>query len=273
LLAKERPEMSDRRRVARAAFTSLVLIATVSTGLVAPARSERVQKGNLIAVLNGEVRPRELPRTKPHPITVQIESSLATADGSLPPRLDAIELAVAGRGHLSTRGLARCPLARIRNATSRQAIERCGAARVGSGAIHAVIYPPHQRPFSVHGRLLAFNARGRAGGPAVWVHAYIADPPVSFVLPFRIRRSAGRFHTRLVARMPRELGPLARLTGFEIEFHRTFRYRARTRSYISASCSAPRVLPGGYIAIARIEYRFVKGRKISLDTVRGCRVR
>jgi hypothetical protein len=256
-----------RRAVAGAAIY-LVLLASL-TGL---ARGERAQRGNLIVSLDVDISPRKLPRARPAPIAVRLAGDIRTADGSPLPRLERIELGLAGRGLLSTRGLPVCPRARLRNSSDRQALERCGPALVGRGRLAAEIFLPNQRPFTIHSRLLAFNGRGSGGGRAVWVHTFTPDPPVSIVLPFLVQRRPGAFGTALVAVVPPSAGPWPRLAGFEMTFSRRFRDGGEWRSYLSASCPVPARFTAGFLPF-RATYAFVDGRPLSIEAVRGCRAR
>jgi hypothetical protein len=260
------------RRCAAAAvlIPALVLLSGLLSGRAA---GERVQRGHLIASVGGGIFPHTLPRHRRAPVGLRIGGHIYTDDGSPLPRLTRIELAIAGRGQLFTRGLAVCPRGRLANADNRQAMTRCGPAVVGKGRIEAIVFTPRQQPFRIASRLLAFNGRTSRGAPAVWVHAFSPNPPVSIVLPFFVHRRPGRFRTALVARVPRSLGPLPHLAGFQISFSRRFRYRGALRSYLSANCPAIRGFTGGFLSFARASYGFADGRDMSVAAVRGCRTR
>jgi hypothetical protein len=228
----------------------------------------------LIVSLNGDVSPLEIPRSRPAPVALRIAGQIRTADNSPLPRVRRIGITLGGRGVVFTRGLPVCPRARIRTASSRQALDRCGPALVGRGRLDAVIRVPRQDPFRVEGRILAFNGRTGSGRPAVWVHAFAGSPPVSIVLPFIVRRSAADvYRTSLTMILPRSIGPWARLAGFEITYFRRYRYRGRLRSYLSASCPVPSGFTAGFLAFARATYGFADGRQLRVESVRSCRVR
>ncbi len=121
------------------------------------------------------------------PVSLTLAGAIRGSDGSPPPQLGRIEIAFGARGGLETTGLPRCPRARLRNATSRQALDRCRSALVGRGTITTEVPLNPSDPLLARARVLAFNGRSH-GRPAVWVHAYSASPAVSFVLPFHLRR-------------------------------------------------------------------------------------
>jgi hypothetical protein len=246
----------------------LLLIAVVSVG---SAHGERVQNGDLIVTLSGGISPRKLPRRSSAPVAVHLSGGIKTSDGMPLPRVNWIRLELAWRGKLFTHGLPVCPRSRLRNSDSRHAIDACGGALVGHGRLFAKIFVPGQAPFGVHANLLAFNGRTGTGRHAVWVHAYSKSPPVSFVLPFTVRRQPGTFRTVLVTTIRRSVGPWPHVANFEITVERTFRYRGRRRSYINANCPIPRNFSAGFLSFARATYTFADGRQLRPQTVRSCR--
>jgi hypothetical protein len=260
-----------RRSALGLAIAALPLMVVLGPSL---AQGEQVQRGNVIVSINGGIAPLKLPRDRAAPVAIQLEGGVRSADGSPVPRVRKVELGLAGHGLLFTRGLPVCPRARLRNASSRQALERCRPALVGRGRLDAQVLVPHQAPFTIHTRLLAFNGRSGEGGTAVWVHAFAADPPVSIVLPFVVvRRRSGGFRTALVITIPHSVGSLPHLARFQITLSRRFSYRGRRRSYLSASCPLPPALTAGFFSFARATYSFADGRRVSVDTVRSCRGR
>jgi hypothetical protein len=253
----------------------LLLVSVGGLALLVPAagNGERTQAGNLVVALNGGIAPLALPRTQTAPVAVSLEGRVSTDDGSPLPRLTRIDLGIAGKNLLFTRGLPVCPRARLRNATSHQALRRCSSALVGRGRLDAEVFVPAQSPFSIHARMLAFNGRTRKGGTAIWVHAFSADPPVSLVFPFVVRAGSGAFPTRLVATVPRSVGPLPHLAAFELTLQRRFAFAGERRSYISASCPVPEPLTAGFITFARAIYGFADDRRLDIESVRSCRAR
>jgi hypothetical protein len=238
------------------------------------ALGERHQQGQLIVALDGKISPAALPRHQLAPATVSLSSRLSTTGGSPLPRVRRIELAFGGRSMRFDRGgLPICPRARLRNATGRQALERCGSARVGHGHLRAELLLPHQAPLHVHARLLDFNGRAPGGGLAILVQAFSTRPPASFVLSFVAHRGRGSFPTAFTATMPQSIGAWPHLTAFQMTLGRRFRHAGDVHSYLNASCPAPPHFTAGFISFARIAYAFPGERSISDTIVRGCRVR
>jgi len=239
--------------------------------LVAVAGAEQSGGGGVVVSLDGSISPKRLPRDRPVPISVVLAGSVRAIGGAEPPRLSRIELAFGAPGGLDTAGLPRCPRARLRNATARQALDRCGGALVGRGAIAAEVPLSTESPLPVRAGLLAFNGRFR-GRPAVWVHAYSAAPPVSFVLPFFLRLPRGDdYGVLLRAPLARALGRWPRLRSFRLVLGRRYLARGARHSYLSASCPLPPRLHVGFFPLARATYSFVDRPSRAVTILRGCR--
>ena len=251
------------------ALAVLVLLGCLGAGL---ARGERTQQGNLILSLDGGLSPLTLPRDRPAPVSVHLEGGLETTDGGLLPRVTRMELGLPGQGVMSTRGLPRCSPRRLRNTTPPAALETCGPALVGHGALQADVLLPNQKPFRIHANLLAFNSR-MGGRRAVLLHAFAAKPPTVVVLPFVLRLRSGRFAQVLVADLPQTLGPWPHFAHFEMTFSRRYGHGDRRRSYLSASCPIPPRLTAGFVSFAKASFTLVGGRRISTGIARSCRAR
>ncbi|HVC05970.1 MAG TPA: hypothetical protein VND98_00055, partial [Solirubrobacterales bacterium] len=104
-------------------------------------------------------------------------------------------------------------------------------------------------------------------------HAYTTNPPVSFVLPFHVRRQSGPFRTALVSIVPRSVGPWPRVAHFQVVVGRRFSYQGRTHSYISASCPVPRHFTEGFLSFARATFNLAEGRQVQAEAVRSCQTR
>ena len=257
-------------RVLFAAALAVFVLAILATRF---AGAEQTGGGGVVVSLEGEVTPNRLPRHRPIPVSVTISGSVRADDGGPPPRLRRLEFAFGARGGLDTEGLARCPRARLRNATSRQALARCRSALVGRGSIGAEVPLNPEEPILAQAGVLAFN--GRAGGrPAVWVHAYSASPPVSFVLPFLLRRlRRGTYGIAIASPVGHALGRWPRLRSFRLTLGRRYRADGVAHSYLSADCPLPPRFHFFAFPLARATYRFAPGPTHTITILRGCRVR
>ena len=111
------------------------------------------------------------------------------------------------------------------------------------------------------------------GRPAVLVHAYTTDPPVSFVIPFAVHRQKGAFRTVLVTTLKRSVGTWPHVSSFRIEVARSFLFHGKRHSYLSASCPVPPKFTAGFLSFARATYTFAGGEELAIESVRSCRAR
>lgn len=257
-------------RIVLAAALAATALAALAAGL---AGAEQAGGGGVVVSLDGRVIPNSLPRHRPVPVSVTISGGIHADSGAPTPRLRRLEFAFGARGGLDTEGLARCPRARLRNATARQALARCRAALVGTGTIEAEVPLNPAEPILARAGVLAFN--GAAGSrAAVWVHAYSAAPPVSFVLPFRLRRLRhGVYGFAIGSPVAGALGRWPRLRSFSLTLGRRYRAGGVAHSYLSADCPLPPRFHSFQVPFARATYRFAPGPTHTIAITRGCRVR
>jgi hypothetical protein len=263
-----------RRRFAKWAFAgSGVLLVVIACLATVRAGAETGGRAGVIVALDGSFSPHRLPRDRPMPISITLKGRIHFEEGVAPRPLTRIELAFGARGGLDTTGLPTCRRAQLRNATQSQAMARCGSALVGRGTIDAEVPLNPAEPLLAHASVRAFN--GRSGGrPAVWLHAYSAAPPVSFVLPFYLRTvDDGAYGVQMRAPVAASLGRWPRLRSFDITLGRRYRAAGAVHSYLSASCPLPPRLHIGYFALARATYLFSPRPSLSVPILRSCRVR
>ncbi|HEY2055826.1 MAG TPA: hypothetical protein VGH14_17985 [Solirubrobacterales bacterium] len=262
-----------RRAAIRGAIVgSSVLLLALAVLAAPPAGAERSGRAGVIVSLDGGIRPDRLPRHDVAPVSLTLRGTIAAAGGGELPRLDRIEVAFGARGGLDTSGLPVCPRARLRNATPSEALARCRGALVGRGTIDAEIPLNPEEPLDAHAGVLAFNGRSH-GRPAVWVHAYSAAPPVSFVLPFYVRRIVdGAYGLMLTAPVRSTLGQWPRLRAFDITLGRRYSRRGVAHSYLSASCPLPPRFHVFSFPLVRATYTFAPRPTLSTTHVSRCRV-
>jgi hypothetical protein len=250
-----------------------VLLALAALFGAALARGELAQEGNLRISFDGGFAPRSLPRDRPAPVTVNIEGSISTTDGSHPPALRRLEVALNRNGHLATRGLPACTSPLLQSTTTAIALARCRPALVGRGSFKAEVEST-QTTIPASGTILAFNGRSR-GKPALLLHLYAAVPVrVTFVLPLTISHLAkGRFGTVLSASVPVLAGGLGSVTDIKLKIGREYVVGGKRIGFISASCAAPAGFPGAVFTFARGSFYFADGRRLDTSLSRDCSVR
>jgi hypothetical protein len=249
-----------------------VLSATTLLG-AAVAQGELRQVGNLRLAFDGRFTPHALPRDRDVPVTVNLSGSVRTTDGSRPPQLRSMSVAVNRYGKLTTRGLPTCQPNSLEATSSKAALARCRGALVGRGRFGANVDFPDIE-FPVEGRMLAFNSRAR-GRPSIALHVHGSNPvEATFVLIFRISHPPkGRYGTVLSTRIPRIASDLGYVTDLSLTFGRRYRHEGEARSFISARCAAPAGFPGVPFLFAKGSFSFADGRTLSTPLSRDCLVR
>lgn len=257
-----------RRRVAISALIALAVLLGATV-----ARGELSQKGNVRISFNGGFTPHSLPRERLAPITVSVEGSIGTTDGTRPPALRELRVDLNRNGRISTLGLPACTMPILQSTTSDAALARCRPALVGHGGFAATLETVGKL-FPAHGRILAFNGLYR-GSSALLLHFYTGVPAqVTLILPLVISHQAtGRFGTSLTTEIPILAGGLGSITKISLRIGRQYRFEGRSRSFISASCAAPSGFPGAIFTFARGSFDFVDGRTIVTKLTRDCHVR
>lgn len=260
--------MPTRRRLA---LPLLVALLALSWGTASQAEIE--QAGNLRVTFDANFAPRTLPRQQPAPVKVEVHGAIATTDGSHPPPLRWLEIAIHRSGRLFAGGLPTCSAPVLQSTSSEGALERCAPARVGRGSFRADV-ALGGREIPATGRILAFNSR-QAGKPSLLLHLFASVPVrFTFVVPLRIgQREEGEFGTLLRARIPKLGGGLGSITKIDLEIGRRYRFEGKRRSYVSAACGAPAGLPGAVFRFARGGFRFEGHRQIRTTIIRDCLVR
>lgn len=238
------------------------------------ARGEIKGSDGLFVSFNGGFTPHALPRDRDVPVTVKLDFSVKTADGTKPPQLRTIRLAVNRYGRLTTAGLPTCRAALLESTDSQSALSRCRSALVGHGKFGAIVELPDRAPFPVKGRMLAFNGRAH-GGQAILLHIHGSIPvDVTVVLTFEIHHPPhGKFGTVLTTKIPRIASDLGYVNDVSLVFDRTYRHKGVRRSFLSARCAAPAGFPGALFSFTKASFLFADGKRLTPTLVRDCLVR
>ncbi len=234
--------------------------------------SEVKQQGTLRVSFSGQLSPQRLPREGSTPVHASVGTKIATTNGSDPPQLRQMKIAINSNGHFETRGLPVCQLDQVQPATTQTALAACRSSLVGEGLFEAKVLFSHQSPFPSQGKVYAFNSVLN-GKPAILAHVYGTKPvPTSFTLIFAMRKSKGTFGTTLVASLPEATGNSAYVTGISLDLFRRFSANGKSRSYISAGCPAPKGFSKASFPFARASLTFKGGKRVSQTLVRSCGV-
>jgi len=252
---------------------SAILALIVLTSAVA-ARGELIQRGNLRVHFDGQLRPRALPREHRAPVSVSLEGAVSTADGTRPPQLREMTIAVNRAGVVSATGLPTCRAQVLQQTSSEAALRACRPALVGSGHFAANVDFPGAPLIPARGEILAFNSRNH-GRPGMLLHLYGSSPVrAAFVLPFEIsHRAQGRYGAVFSTKIPELASDLGYVTEISMKIGRTYSYKGQRRSFLSSSCAAPAGFSAAVFPLAKATFAFADGQRLSTGLLRDCKVR
>ncbi len=240
--------------------------------LASLAQAEVVQKGGLRVSFTGKLSPTSLPRSGSAPIHVAVGTQIDSAKAKNPPRLRTLTIAINRYGHLDPDLVPKCTLRDIQPSTTENALDACGASLVGKGTFQANVALSRQAPFPSSGPLYAFNGVVN-GRPAILAHVYGEQPvPTSFTLVFELKRAKGTFGNVLRASLPEVTGNSGYITGLFLNLGKTVRSGGKTRSYLTASCPAPKGFGGASFPFAKVSLDF-GSKKVEETLSRNCKVR
>jgi hypothetical protein len=264
---------NNHRRPRRAFAVLTAALAVAALGGLAQA-AEVTQKGNLRVAVDGRLSPHALPRVGTAPVAVSVAGKISTIDGTPPPQLRKLTIEINRNGRIDATGLPVCRASVIQTASNGRALAACGPALVGEGKFFGTISLPGSAPYPIEGKLLVFNA-SEHGHPALLGHVYSPHPfATSFVIAFQISANRqGTYGTTLTANLSKALGDKRNLTGLEMTLKRRYSYRGKSRSYISAGCPAPKGFPGAPFPLARTNFAFAEGTKLTSTLSSDCKVR
>jgi hypothetical protein len=248
-------------------------VIVVSTGAVA-ARGELIQQGSLRVHFDGQLRPRALPREHRAPVSVSLEGAVSSTDGTRPPQLREMTIAVNRAGVVSSTGLPTCSAPQLQQTSSEAALRVCRPALVGGGHFAANVDFPGAPLIPARGEILAFNARLH-GRPGMLLHLYGSSPVrAAFVLPFEIsHHRQGRYGAVFSTKIPELASDLGYVTEISMKIGRTYNYEGKPHSFLSASCAAPAGFAGASFPLARATFSFANGQRLTTSLSRDCKVR
>jgi hypothetical protein len=255
---------SERQMKRRKIAITLLAMAALAAALIAQAAADTVHVGNLEITIEGGISPTKLPKKTPAPISLNVNGTLRTEDGTHPPALKTLDLLFDKYGHLNTKGLATCTVGKLQSTLTSQAKKVCGPALVGTGKVSADIALPEQAPFSASGPLLIFNGAPKNGKQVLIFHVYAHVPaPTTFVTTAVISKHSGKYGTEAQITIPTIVGGQGSLTAFAATLQKSWTYKGKRESLLTASCPTGKLVAHG-------DFTFADGTKAAGDVVRPC---
>ena len=219
---------------AMAVGVGVALIAVAS----AFAKPEVVRVGNLFLRDNGGISPTKLPKHKQAPISANLNGQIGTTDGSHPPAIRTVNLDFDRTIQVNALGLPVCTERQLIARSTATAKNACSDAIIGSGEGEVEVAFPEQQPFAAKGPIVLFNGGVHGGTTLLLIHTYVAVPaPTAVIATVKLTRiHRGHYGTHAVAQIPRIAGGAGSVTKFKITINRTFSYKGKKESYLTASC-------------------------------------
>jgi hypothetical protein len=236
------------------------LICTMATALAlaafatasAFAKPEVVRVGTLFLRDNGGISPTQLPKRELAPISANLNAKIGTTDGSHPPAIRSVNLDFDKTIQVNARGLPVCTERQLVARSTIAAKHACADAIVGSGKGEVEVAFPEQQPFAATGPIVLFNGGVHGGATLVLIHTYVAVPaPTAVIATAKLTKiHRGRYGTHVVARIPPIAGGAGSVTKFKLTIKRSFNYKSKKQSYLTASCPTGHYYTEGEVGFA-----------------------
>jgi hypothetical protein len=227
--------MMGRHRLLRALIMATALC-SLSVFLGGGANAALVKVGDLVLHADGYFKPSKLPKHDYAPVDLYVRADIHLTPGQPPPPLVEVNLDFDKDGLLFTKGLGVCPPERIAHATTAGARSKCASAIVGEGRVGAFVEEAGIKIEANEPGTL-FNGPKLNGNPTVVGHVHSDFPvPRTYVVVIPIERRTGAYAYRAHIEVPKiaEGGVISHVDG---KISRRFKYKGKTRSYVSAKCT------------------------------------
>ncbi len=251
-------------------FTLGVAAFLVLFSLAAIAAAEKpvtVRAGNLILTINGGVTPKVLSKTSQEPVSLTVQGTIKTADGSHPPAVQEIVIDTDKAGSIDARGVPTCKPGQLEAQTTVNAKKACPDSIVGTGTTDVEVLFPESKPIPIHSQLTAFNGGIAGGKTTILVHAFLTSPlSAAIVTTVTVSKEhKGPYGTHSIASVPVIANHAGSVTGFSLTFpKKLFAYKGQKHGYLVAKCD-----DGSFLAQA--ETVFSDGTKVGPATItRAC---
>jgi hypothetical protein len=224
-------------------------VAVAAAGVASAVQTERI---------TGTASPSKLPKTKRAPVALTFTTGPHGSVGSPLSATTRAQILIDDEFAFFNRGLASCSVSSINGRSTSAAKAACARAQVGAGSASANI-----GGVTVPVTVTAFN-----GGPGVLLLHSAPSIGSPVVLVGRIRGASGDFGIRLDVTIPPLAGGVGILTGLRVKLQKTYRFRGKRRSFLSAKCG-DRNRKLNY----KGTFNFADGTSLTVTDTQTCRVR
>lgn len=239
-----------RKRLTLAAALTLAAVLAVA-GVAAAVKSPVLNgpDGNTQSIAVS-ITPQKLSKKVAEPVTLNVTTATTTTNpaannGAPIPAVEAVIDFPKGL-KIFTKGYPTCDPGLLQNTPTEIALEQCKKAVIGSGSGTADLVVG-TKIFPVTTTITAFNGVPVGGKPVILLHTYSQSPiQTTLVLIGTVSNyDKEGFGPRLDVSIPLIAGGQGAITGFHVKIFKTFRYKGKKRSYISATCLSKKMKSRG----------------------------
>lgn len=206
-----------------------------------------------------KVTPTKLSKKKYKPAKLFVETSTLnnsnpgspTSPGSTPVPTTDVKLKFDKDLKFTSKGLAQCSVSKVQNATTSQAKQICGKAKVGGGSAYACVVgaavgvPCTNNSIGHKQTVVAFNGKPKGGKPTIVLHSWSTGLPVPTVLVGTLNMKSNTLDVPI----PKAVYTLATITDFKTTVQRSFKVKKngkkKTYHYVTARCSHKKLTLSG----------------------------
>lgn len=221
--------------------------------------------GNIQSI-EATVSPKKLSKSGPTPVTLHVTTKTGTTAGADAVPVPAVEAVVDfdKNTKLFTKGVPTCEIGKLQSASTEIALRECGKAKIGSGSATALI-PVGTRVFTEPTTVTAFNGVPQGGKPVVLLHTYGVAPVQTTLVLSGVITNYGKqgYGPRLTVSIPLLVGGTGALTEFQTSIGKTFSYKGKKRSYVSAECRKSPLR-------ARGAFTYLDGQSLTATATQAC---
>jgi hypothetical protein len=221
--------------------------------------------GTLFLRDNGGISPTKLPKDRQAPISASLNAQIGTTDGSHPPAIKSVVADFDKTIQVNARGLPVCKKGQLEARPTAAAKKACPDAIVGMGEGEVEVAFPESNPFAAKCPIVLFNGGVHGATTLIFIHTYVAVPvPTAVVATVKITSiHRGHYGLHTVSQIPAIAGGAGSVTKFKLTIDRTFTYRGRRESYLTASCPT-----GHYYTEGKVQ--FSDGTTLKITHVLPC---